>query len=235
MARVKSLVAAAVFAAVATVAAPATALADLDVVVTIKPIHSLVTRLTEGMGTPRLLVDGTASPHAFSLKPSHARAINNADVFIRVSEAVEPFTGKIVKALPETVRVVTLENAPGMTLLDVRNSASFEQHAAADEGAGARAADGHHGAIDGHIWLNPDNAKAIVAYLTEILAERSPADAAKLRLNAAQLIADIDALTAELEESTGSIKDRPFLVFHDAYQYFGKRFGVNAVGSVTVS
>jgi len=233
MARLRSLVAP--LAGVAMLVAASPASAKLDVVVTIKPIHSLVTRLMAGIRTPELLVDGPASPHAFSLKPSHTRAINNADVLIRVSETVEPFTGKVVKALPETVHVITLEDAPGLKLLDVRNSASFEQHAAADEKVSAGEADGHHGAIDGHIWLDPDNAKAIVAYLTKVLAERSPADAAKLQLNAAQLNDDLDALTAELRESTRSIKDKPFIVFHDAYQYFGKRFGVDAVGSVTVS
>ena len=91
-----------VLAAATMLTAPATAFADLDVVVTIKPIHSLVARLMTGIGTPKLLVDGSASPHAFSLKPSHSRAINNADVFIRVSATVEPFTGKIIKSLPET-------------------------------------------------------------------------------------------------------------------------------------
>jgi zinc transport system substrate-binding protein len=225
MAQLKSIVAA-LLSGAAALMAPSTASADLGVVVTIKPIHSLVTRLMAGIGTPKLLVDGPASPHAFSLKPSHARAINNADVFIRVSETVEPFTRKIVKAVPETVRVVTLQEAPGVKLLDVRTSSSFEQHTVPED---------HHGAIDGHIWLDPDNAKAIVAYLAELLAERSPADAAKLRVNAAQLNDDIDALAVELQESTRSIKDKPFIVFHDAYQYFGKRFGVDAVGSVTVS
>lgn len=234
MARLKSHVAA-VLAGVAMLAAASPASADLNVVVTTKPIHSLVTRLMTGIGTPKLLVDGPASPHAFSLKPSHARAINNSDVFIRVSESVEPFTGKIIKALPDTVRVVTLEDAPGIKLLDVRDSSNFEHHAESDEDSGAGEADGHHGAIDGHIWLDPDNAKAIVAYMAEILAELSPADAAKLQRNAAQLNADIDALTLELQEKTKSVRDKPIIVFHDAFQYFGKRFGVDAVGSITVS
>jgi zinc transport system substrate-binding protein len=133
------------------------------------------------------------------------------------------------------VRVVTLEDAPGMKLLDVRDSSNFEHHTASDEEPNAGEADDHHGAIDGHIWLDTDNAKAIVAYLTEILAERSPTDAATLQRNAAQLNADIDALTLELQEKTKSVRDKPFIVFHDAFQYFGKQFGVDAVGSVTVS
>lgn len=234
MAQPKSIVAS-LLAGATTLIAPSTASAELDVVVTIKPIHSLVTRLMDGTGRPKLLVDGPASPHAFSLKPSHARAVNNADVLIRVSESVEPFTRKIVKAVPDSVRVVTLEEAPGVELLSVRDSSSFEQHAVAEEDKHASEGEDHHGAIDGHIWLDPDNAKAIVAYLTEVLAERSPSDAARLRLNATQLNAEIGALAAALQDGTNAIKGKPYIVFHDAYQYFGKRFGVDAVGSVTVS
>ncbi len=67
---------------------------------------------------PTLLVEGSASPHTFSLKPSHIRAIDAAGVFIRVSERLEPFTGKIVRSLPESVRLITLVDAPGIKLLE---------------------------------------------------------------------------------------------------------------------
>ncbi|WP_457825638.1 metal ABC transporter solute-binding protein, Zn/Mn family, partial [Staphylococcus aureus] len=60
--------------------------------VTIKPVHSLVAAIMEGAGTPALIVEGQASPHTFALKPSSARAIEAADLFVRVSPAVEPFT-----------------------------------------------------------------------------------------------------------------------------------------------
>src|SRR5262245_846369 len=80
---------------------PAAALADTPrFVVTRKPIHSLVARVMEGVGEPLLLVDGKASPHSFSLRPSQVQAVGKADVFIRVSERLEPFTGKLVRALP---------------------------------------------------------------------------------------------------------------------------------------
>jgi zinc transport system substrate-binding protein len=184
----------------------------------------------EGIGTPALLIDGAASPHTFSLKPSGVRAINGADVFIRVSEGLEPFTGKIVKALPESVRLVTLEETPGLKLLDLRRNGTFEVHRdeAGEETHGA------HAGKDGHIWLDPDNAKAIVTHLADVLSMRSPAHADKLRANALRLNAEIDELAATIEAETKPLKDKPFVVFHDAYQYFEKRFGLDAVGSITV-
>lgn len=207
----------------------------LDVVVTIKPIHSLVTRLMEGIGTPTLLVEGAASPHTFALKPSGVRAINEADVFIRVSGAVEPFTRKIVQTLPENVEVVTLMQAPGEELLPLRAGRSFDvhRHAEGDEHDNHTAGDIDD--MDGHIWLDPENAKAIVSHVADVLAKRAPEHAAKLEENAKRINGELDALTASITAEIAPIKDKPFVVFHDAYQYFEHRFGLDAVGSITVS
>jgi zinc transport system substrate-binding protein len=209
------------------------AMAELKVVVTIKPIHSLVAQLMKGVGTPSLLVDGTASPHTFSLKPSGVHAIDTADVFIRVSETLEPFTRKIAAALPESVHLVTLEDAPGLKLLYLRSGGTFEPHAHGEEAHEAEAEPGD--AKDGHIWLDPDNAKVIVSYLAKVLSERDPADAARLKANAETLNAKVDALSSEIAAEMKPLGNRPFVVFHDAYQYFSDRFGLDAVGSITVS
>lgn len=216
-------------AAAATVGAPQS---GVNVVVTTKPVHSLVAQLMEGVGTPDLLVKGSASPHTFSLKPSDVRAINAADLFIRVGEDVEPFTRKIVKTLPDSVRVVTLETVPGVKLLDRRARGTFEthHHERAAPAKGARLGD-----KDGHMWLDPDNAKAIVSYLAEALSARAPTQAAKLKANAQRLNAKIDALTAGIAAQMQPLRDKPFVVFHDAFQYFETRFGLHAVGAITAS
>jgi zinc transport system substrate-binding protein len=183
----------------------------------------------DGVGTPRLLVDGAASPHSFALKPSGVRAVQNADVFVRVSETLEPFTAKIVSGLPKSVEVVTLQEAPNLRLLDRRTSGTFDGHRHDGDDDGSR------NGKDGHVWLDPDNAKAIVAYLAKTLSARSPADAERINANAARLAARIDALTADIESGTRPLRGRPFVVFHDAFQYFETRFGLDAVGSITVS
>jgi zinc transport system substrate-binding protein len=221
-------------------AAPVGAAPDaLNVVVTIKPIHSLVTRLMDGVGTPTLLIKGAGSPHTFALKPSDVRAINGADVFVRVSDSLEPFTRAIVKSLPGSVDVVTLAQAHGVTLLDRRDGGSFEAHAHghSEEIAAGGKLDSHDdaGAKDGHIWLDPDNAKAIVADLAEVLSRHAPAQAAKIHANAVKLNSDLDALAGSIGAETASLKGKPFVVFHDAYQYFERRFDLDAVGSITVS
>lgn len=210
-----------------------------NVVVTIKPIHALVSDVMAGVGTPTLLVDGSASPHTFTLRPSTARAINDADVFIRVSDALEPFTRKIAEALPPTVKILTLADAPGITLLDQRHGGTFEPHVHEHHGVEAHEDhdDDDHEAEgkDGHIWLDPQNAKAIVAVVTKTLASRYPEYAAKFTSNAAALDKRLDGLDHELAEELSGARNKPFIVFHDATQYFENRFGLSAAGSITVS
>lgn len=241
------------------------AFAEVKVTVTIKPVHALVAQVMEGVGTPDLLVKGAASPHTYALKPSDARALNHADVFFRVSEAVEPFTRKIVTALPASVRTVTLADAPGIEQLDVRTGETFEKHDDAHEGEHDKAGHGDHGhdhdhgahdhnhdhdaadthedhthetrdgSRDGHVWLDPENARKMVAEIARVLSEASPADAEKFKANATRADAALVALQAEIARDLEPVKGKPFIVFHDAFQYFEHRFGLAAVGSITVS
>jgi zinc transport system substrate-binding protein len=212
---------------------------DLKVVATVKPIHSIVAAVMDGVAAPTLLIDGAASPHTFTLKPSDARALAAARVVFRVSDGVEPFMGKVVKSLPKSVRVVALEKVPGLTLHKIRSGGTFEAH---DDGAGGKHDHGHrhgHGksgaGTDGHIWLDPENATLIATYVADVLGEAYPDAAARFKSNADAFSRDIAALTTELSSRLAPLADRPFIVFHDAYQYFEKRFGLAAAGSVTVS
>ena len=243
------------FFAIATSAIAASAMsapapvhaAEPNVVVTIKPVHSLVTAIMAGAGTPHLLVDGAASPHTFTLKPSNAKAIQQADVFIRISESLEPFTRRVVEALPSKVKLMSLAEAKGVTLLPQRTGATFEAHAhsgehdhdAHDHDDHDHDAAGHegggHGVQDGHIWLDLKNAQAIVAAVAAELSATYPQNAELFAKNAAEVTAKIDALSSDLQAQLSPVRGKPFIVFHDATQYFESRFEIPAAGSVTVT
>lgn len=218
--------------------------AEVKVVVTSKPVHSLVAGVMEGVGSPRVLIEGAASPHTYAMRPSDAKAVAGADAFFRVSVELEPFTGKLVKSLPKRVRVITLGEAPGLKLLDMREGGAFEAHDDHDKDHGHDKKDAHGHANkaehaedehDPHIWLDPDNAKAMVAEIVRVLGEASPADAAKFKSNGVAMSAKIDRLAAELDGEMKPLAGKPFIVFHDVAQYFERRFGLTAAGSITVS
>jgi zinc transport system substrate-binding protein len=227
--------------AVAALAASTPAAAQAKVVVSIKPLHALVASVMAGVGTPDLLVKGSASPHTYAMKPSDAKALNGADLFFRMSETVEPFTAKVVRALPQRVQVVTLQDAPGLKLLPRRTGNTFEAHTH-DGGKGGHKHDHGHskpakvvGAVDGHAWLDPDNATAMVTAIYHALSAKYPASAQAFQDNARALTTKLDALAAELETTLKPVAGKPYIVFHDAFQYLENRYGLSAVGSISIS
>ncbi len=215
-------------------ASAAGAAEPLKVVVTIKPIHSLVAAIMEGAGTPELLIEGAGSPHSYAMRPSDARRLSSADIVIRVSENLEGFLEKPIESLSQGARIVTLADLPGVRLLPLRQGGAFEPHehdhtaAVAHEGP-------RHGRYDAHLWLNPVNAAVVAERLANILAKARPEQTTLFKTNAAKLEARIAALDAELAGALDPVKNKEFIVFHDAYQYFEAHFGLEAAGSLTVS
>ena len=221
--------------------------ADLKVVASIKPIHSLVAGVMEGTGTPTLIVEGAGSPHTYALKPSQARRLQEADLVFWVGNTLEPFLQKPLESIASKATTVTLMDADGLNQITFREGGAFDAHGH-DDHKGHDDHDDHddhkghddhddhaHGAYDPHIWLDPINAKVLVHDIEEALVASDPANAAIYKANADRIMANLDALVAEIDATLDPVKSQGFIVFHDAYQHFEQRFGMSAVGSITVS
>jgi zinc transport system substrate-binding protein len=216
-----------------------------NVVVSIKPIHSLVASIMQGLGEPALIVEGAASPHTYSMKPSNASALENANIIFWVGHGLEAFLEKPLESLGSGAKIVELDDAPGLEKLKFREGGAFEAHddgdeheASAEGGEDHAHEEGHHheeGEFDMHLWLDPANAKAMAAEIEKTLAAADPDNAATYKSNLDALNMRLDALDKTLTESVAPIKDKPFIVFHDAYQYFEHRYHVKVAGSITVS
>ena len=231
--------------------------ADIKVVASIKPIHSLASYLMDGVAKPDLIVDGYASPHGFAMKPSHAKMLQNADIVFWVGEDLENFLEKPLDSIAAKAEKIELMEIKGLVKLKFRERNIFDDHDDHghkkkddhddhDHDDHAKKKDGHddhddhdgheghhHGEFDPHIWLDPINAKVILFEMSKHLIENDPTNESAYRANLSKAYKDIDKLTsdvtAELNESTASI------VFHDAYQYFEERFKVNILGAFTVN
>lgn len=253
----------ATLAASMTMLMAGTAFAAPEVVVSIKPIHSLVASIMKGVADPKLIVEGAASPHTYSMKPSNARAIQNADLIFWIGPNLEAFLDKPLDALASTKKVVALMDAPDLEKLPFREGGAFEAHDHGDghdhhhEGEHAEAPKGEHahedhaagkaheeeehehahehGGFDAHLWLDPMNAKALGREIAKRLVEIDPEHAKQYEDNAAGLMRQLDELDSEIKTTVAPVKDKPFIVFHDAYQYFEKRYQVKVAGSITVS
>jgi zinc transport system substrate-binding protein len=193
-----------------------------NVAASIKPVHSLVSLVMQGVGEPYLLVKGAASPHSYALKPTDAAALQSAEAVFWIGPDMEVFLEKPLEALAGGARVVALENSAGLAKLPLRQSGHDQTAGPLDQ-------------IDPHIWLDPENARLMVREIEQTLREIDPANAAAYKINADKALLDLDALTQELSATLAPVKDRPFITFHDAFRYFENRFGLTAAGAIAVS
>jgi len=249
--------------------------AETKVVASIKPIHSLASYLMDGVSKPGLIVDGYASPHGFSMKPSHAKMLQEADLIFWVGEDLESFLEKPLKSIAKKAEKIELMEIKGLNKLKFRERNIFDghddhghddehkedDHAKKEDDHGhddehkeddhakkendhghddEHKEDGHdeheghaHGEYDPHIWLDPSNAKIILKEMAEHLIEKDQKNASVYKSNLKKALKDLDKLTKTVKSDLN--KDFKSIVFHDAYQYFEKRFDVNVLGAFTVN
>ena len=194
------------------------------VVASIKPVEAIVAAVMRGVGAPHLIVRGGGSPHSFALRPSDARALNDADVVFRIGPDLDVFLDKPLAALATQARVVTLIDVEGLTLWPMREGGHWDGHG-----------DDAHGGIDGHVWLDPANAALLARAAAWALVSVDPANAERYTGNADDFVDRLTALDGELRVTLAPVRQVPYVVFHDAYQYFESAYGLNSVGAVTVN
>lgn len=224
------------FACCAALSGAKAGLAAPRVAVDIAPLHSIVARVMEGVGAPDLILRAGASPHDYALRPSDAALIDAADLVVWVGPNMTPWMDGPIEALATGAAVLMLEEAPGVVPLPVRADGPFEPHHHEEGHEEGHDHGGHEfETMDGHLWLDPDNAAAGATAIAAALAKADPENAATYAANAAAFGAETAALSDEISARLAPTRGKPFLVFHDAYQYFEKRFDLPAAGSVALT
>ena len=230
--------------------------AQPGVAVSIKPVELLVADVMKGIGKPDLILAPNASPHQFVLKPSQRRIIENAKVLFIIGDQLEtPLAKVIAQRKSAGAVIVELMETPGLEILKTREAGlladdhgAHKEHGEHEEHAGHEKHDGHeehdehgshdgdhdHGAHDPHIWLDPENAVIMIRIITATLATHDPAHAVAYKANATAAIAAISKTQSEIAASLAPVRDKPFVVFHDSYQYFEHRFGLTTAGTITI-
>lgn len=212
---------------------PAVASAQSKVVVTIKPLHSLVAGVMGDTGSPKLLLRGNSSPHDFQIMPSQIQALQDADVVFYIDDSFETFLNRAFKIVPGRVRKIAVSDAPGLKLLPYRKGGAWEEHDHEHHHGHGHDVHGEEG-HDMHIWLSPHNAKQIIRHIEDQLSEIYPQNSEAYKENARVLIAIIGTLDRRLADRLKGLDGVPFVVFHDAYQYFEHHYGLKATGTITI-
>ncbi len=217
----------------ATLLLSTSALAAPKVIASIVPVHSIVAAVMGDVATPELLLSGKNSEHTASLSPQQLQDLGKADLVFMIGSGLEHKLAQVSGSEAVGGKSFTaLSEVAGIKTLPVRQGGTFEVH---EEHEGEEH-DDHDEAIlkfDPHVWLDPENAKAMANAIAADLSKVDPGNAKTYEANAAAFVASLDQLAADITAETKPMQGKPFVVFHDAYQYFEKRFGLTAVGSIS--
>ena len=195
-----------------------------NIVVSIKPLHSLVANITKGISTPALILNTPASPHTYNLKPSDATTLAHARVIFWIGPQVEAFLQKPLTSLASSATIVSFVEPE-----DDHEEHKDEKHADEKHDDEKHSEHEHEGA-DPHIWLNPVDAKEMVEKIAATLAKADPANAAEYQTNLLATLERLDALDRELAAKLSDIA--PILVFHNAYTHLAERYNIKIAGVV---
>jgi zinc transport system substrate-binding protein len=237
-----------------------TAFAEVPrVAVDIAPVHSLVARVMQGLGAPSLIVAPGASPHEYSLRPSEAAALQEADLVFWIGPDLTPWLESAIETLAGGAAITEMLEVDGTMELPFREGALFEAHSDAgedhaggghddhghddhadkgghDDHADEGGHDGHdHGAHDPHAWLSPENGAIWLNAIAAQLSAADPDNAGAYFANAAAGREELATLSAEINGILEPVRGRNFIVFHDAYQYFETAFAFPASGAISLS
>ena len=221
---------------VAALAAPAAA-DPPNVLTDIAPVHGLTSMVMEGLGTPVLLLKPGQSAHHRSLRPSEVRSVDAADVVFWVGEDLTPWLTDILSATQSADKAVALLRAPETLHLTFRDGPVFSlaENGHDDHDHGHDDHDHGKAQIDPHAWLDPENAIVWLRVIADHLSKSDPANAGAYWQNAQTAIEIITSLISELQAQSAETLPASFVVYHDAYQYFERRFGLRSLGSIADS
>ncbi|WP_150540304.1 zinc ABC transporter substrate-binding protein ZnuA [Actinobacillus vicugnae] len=226
----------------------AAAVANANVLTTVKPLGFIASAITDGVTDSKVLLPVTASPHDYSLKPSDVEQLKSAQLVVWVGDDLETFLEKSIDNLPKE-KVLSLAEVPAIKAI-VDATEKDEEHAHEHdhkhhdhEHHADKAHDHHHDHEheghshdkDWHIWFSPEASVIAAEQIAERLTAQLPEQKAKIAENLANFKANLTAKSAEITQQLASAKDKGYYTFHDAYGYFERAYGLNSLGSFTIN
>ncbi len=218
------------------------------VVVDIAPVHSLVSMVMKGVGEPTLIIPANASPHDYTLRPSAAKALQNADIIFWMGSSLTPWLDRATTTLMKDAQMIALLDTEDTIILEVRDELTFdadhgdheehEDHDEHDEHKDhvSEHKDGHdHHGIDPHAWLSAKNASVWLSVIAAHLSEIDPKNKETYKTNAAVGQKNITDLATDISKTLSGVQGRSFIVYHDAFQYFENDFNFTAAGAISPS
>ncbi|MEX2131164.1 MAG: zinc ABC transporter substrate-binding protein [Pseudohongiellaceae bacterium] len=186
---------------------------DVQILASIKPLQLIAGAIVDRDELVSSLIPANQSPHHYSMRPSDRVALDSAQLIIWIGSELETFlTGAIAQTDPDQT-VLQLSKQAELNLLTLRM-----QFAGLGEGGAAQ--------LDPHLWLDTANALTIARMVTDSVSQIDPAGADKYRLNLQSFTGQIDDLNTYMDQQLQDVRGKPYIVYHDAYQYLEARYSL---------
>lgn len=210
--------------------------AEVRVLTSIKPLQLIAAAVQDGVGQPEVLLPPGASPHHYALRPSDVRRVRDIDLLYWIGPDMEAFLPRVLSSRDKPQ--VAVQDLPGMTLRHFGDSHAEHEHDhdEHEHGQDELGHDHEHrpGSLDAHLWLLPGNARVIAARMAADLAKLDAANAERYAANLQAFEARLDALDTRIRPQLTQLADKPYFVFHEAYDYFEAAYGLKHAGVFSV-
>lgn len=206
----------------------------INIVNTIKPIQALVLAIAGDRVNSDQLIPDYASPHFYSFKPSDLRKIKKANVIFRIDESMEMMLNPAFKNASPQAKLISLADFSEVKLLHVIEEHDSHDHSSDHNSEEHKEHGDHIQNMDMHIWTSPDNAIAMSKQIAQVLGESDPENKGYYDDNVKQLIHQIKATSLEIESQLKTVKNKPYIVFHDSWQYFSQYYGLQKSTQVSL-
>lgn len=213
--------------------------ANAAVVASIKPLGFIASAIADGVTNTEVLLPDGASEHDYALRPSDVKRLQNADLVIWIGPDMEAFMNKSVQGIVEGKKV-TIAQLDGVKSLLIKGD-DEHSHEQADhhESGAAHEEKGdthhHHGKYNMHLWFSPEIARLSAVAIHDKLVELMPQSRVRLDTNLKDFEAQLDATDNQVVNMLASVKGKGYFVFHDAYDYYEKHYGLTPLGHFTVN
>jgi zinc transport system substrate-binding protein len=203
--------------------------AEVRVLTSIKPLQQIAAAVQDGVGSPDVLLPPGASPHHYALRPSDVRKVGDADLLYWIGPDMEAFLPRVLGGRSKPS--VAVQSLPGMQLRHFGEDSHSHDEADHDD----HDHDHRPGSLDAHLWLSSVNARVIATKMAADLAAADPANAARYQANLKQFVERLDALDVRIKQRVAGIADKPYFVFHEAFDYFEAAYGLKHTGVFSVA
>ena len=213
----------------------ATQAANAAVVASLKPLGFIASAIADGVTDTEVLLPDGASEHDYSLRPSDVKRLQGADLVVWIGPEMEAFMEKSVKNIPNAKQVTIAQLNDVKPLLMKGADDDDDDHGHDDASSEKSDEHHHHGDYNMHLWLSPEIARASAVAIHEKLVELMPQSRAKLDANLKDFEAQLASTETQVGNELAPLKGKGYFVFHDAYGYFEKQFGLTPLGHFTVN